>query len=114
MRVLPVRTNHGSCRAPRSDSAADWRANRCCDDEHLPLRHLSAHPRRSQFGGGSGIGKVIMKTSAGRKASVSRRTFVVGSAAAGGGLALGFNFSDATRSARAQNLGDDAAEINAW
>ena len=55
-----------------------------------------------------------MKTSAGRKAGVSRRTFVVGSAAAGGGLALGFNFSDATRSARAQNLGDDAAEINAW
>ena len=55
-----------------------------------------------------------MKTSAGRKADVSRRTFVVGSAAAGGGLALGFNFSDATRSARAQNLGDDAAEINAW
>ena len=44
-----------------------------------------------------------MKTSAGRKAEVSRRTFVVGSAVAGGGLALGFNFSDAAKSAPAQN-----------
>jgi isoquinoline 1-oxidoreductase beta subunit len=55
-----------------------------------------------------------MKTNAGGKAEVSRRTFVVGSAAASGGLALGFNLSDAARSGRAQNLGDDPAEINAW
>src|SRR6478752_3396920 len=114
MRVLPIRTNHGSCRAPRSDSAADRRANRCCDDQCLPLRHLSAHPRRSEFGGGSGIGELTMKTSAGRKADVSRRTFVIGSAAAGGGLALGFNFSDAAKSAQAQNAAEGPAEINAW
>ena len=55
-----------------------------------------------------------MKTRTGRKAELSRRTFVVGSAAASGGLALGLNFSDAMRSARAQNVGNDAAEINAW
>jgi isoquinoline 1-oxidoreductase beta subunit len=55
-----------------------------------------------------------MKTKAARKAGLSRRTFVVGSAAASGGLALGFNFSDSVRSARAQNLGNGAAEINAW
>jgi isoquinoline 1-oxidoreductase beta subunit len=55
-----------------------------------------------------------MKTRAGHKAEFSRRTFVVGSAAASGGLALGFNFFDAGRSARAQNLGNGAAEINAW
>ena len=55
-----------------------------------------------------------MKTSAGRKADVSRRTFVIGSAAAGGGLALGFNFSDAARSAQAQNAAEGPAEINAW
>src|SRR6476661_2317672 len=55
-----------------------------------------------------------MKTSSGRKAELSRRTFVVGTAAASGGLALGFNFSDAGRSARAQNLGNHPAEINAW
>ena len=54
-----------------------------------------------------------MKTNAGGKAEVSRRTFVVGSAVASGGLALGFNFSDAAKSARAQNLGGEA-EINAW
>ena len=55
-----------------------------------------------------------MKTRTGRKAELSRRTFVVGSAAASGGLALGFNFFDAGRSARAQALGNDEAEINAW
>jgi isoquinoline 1-oxidoreductase beta subunit len=55
-----------------------------------------------------------MNTRASRKAELSRRTFVVGSAAASGGLALGLNFSDAMRSARAQNVGNDAAEINAW
>jgi isoquinoline 1-oxidoreductase subunit beta len=55
-----------------------------------------------------------MKTNAGGKVEVSRRTFVVGSAVASGGLALGFNFSDAAKSARAQNLGGEAAEINAW
>ena len=55
-----------------------------------------------------------MKTRTGRKAELSRRTFVVGSAAASGGLALGFNFFDTGRSARAQALGNDEAEINAW
>ena len=54
-----------------------------------------------------------MKTSAGREADVSRRTFVVGSAAAGGGLALGLN-TYAARSAQAQNAAEGPAEINAW
>src|SRR6516164_6025331 len=54
-----------------------------------------------------------MKTSAGREADVSRRTFVAGSAAAGGGLALVLN-TYAARSAQAQNAADGPAEINAW
>jgi isoquinoline 1-oxidoreductase subunit beta len=55
-----------------------------------------------------------MKKNTGRKAEVSRRTFVVGSAAASGGLALGLNLSDVVTSAQAQNAVEGPAEINAW
>jgi isoquinoline 1-oxidoreductase subunit beta len=47
----------------------------------------------------------------GKAAKLSRRTFIVGSAAAGGGLALGFAFG--TDGALAQNAGAEA-EVNAW
>ncbi len=48
------------------------------------------------------------------KARLSRRTFMVGSAAAGSGLALGFNLPDAATLARAQAVPDGGAEVNAW
>src|SRR5947209_15943886 len=44
---------------------------------------------------------------------VSRRSFVVGSAAAGGGLALGFNLPD-IGTALAQAAGSEGTEVNAW
>jgi isoquinoline 1-oxidoreductase subunit beta len=46
-----------------------------------------------------------------KAAKLSRRTFIVGSAAAGGGLALGFNAPFGIDEAAAQNSG---AEVNAW
>ena len=46
-----------------------------------------------------------------KSAKVSRRTFIVASAAAGGGLALGFNAPFGIDEAAAQN---GAAEVNAW
>jgi isoquinoline 1-oxidoreductase subunit beta len=47
--------------------------------------------------------------------NLSRRKFIVGSAAAaGGGLALGFQFPFAIPSAEAQGAGNAYAEINAW
>src|SRR5262247_1141531 len=46
-----------------------------------------------------------------KAAKLSRRTFIVGSAAAGGGLALGFNAPFGIDEAAAQNGG---AEVNAW
>jgi isoquinoline 1-oxidoreductase subunit beta len=52
----------------------------------------------------------MMKTIDG-SAQLSRRTFIVGSAAAGGGLALGFNMPFGIDAARAQGAG---AEVNAW
>ena len=47
--------------------------------------------------------------------NLSRRKFIVGSAAvAGGGLALGFNLPFATKSAEAQSTTETYPEINAW
>src|SRR5262245_57117853 len=46
-----------------------------------------------------------------KAAMLSRRTFVVGSAAAGGGLALGFNMPFGLDQAAAQTAG---TEVNAW
>ena len=50
------------------------------------------------------------------KTKLSRRTFVVGTtAAAGGGLALGFHMpADAASSARAQTAQSEGVEVNAW
>src|SRR5256714_6142670 len=47
-------------------------------------------------------------------ANLSRRRFIVGSAAAGGGLALGFKLPFAVQSAEAQGTGNGYAEVNAW
>jgi isoquinoline 1-oxidoreductase beta subunit len=48
-----------------------------------------------------------------RTARLSRRTFVVGSAAAGGGLALGFHLPAGIGAAQAQ-AASPGAEVNAW
>ena len=55
-----------------------------------------------------------MKTTIrGKAAKLSRRTFIVGSAAAGGGLALGFNLPSGFGPAVAQST-NEGAEINVW
>jgi isoquinoline 1-oxidoreductase beta subunit len=53
----------------------------------------------------------VKRTIRGKAAKLSRRTFIVGSAAGGGGLALGFNLPSGFGSAVAQSEG---AEVNAW
>ena len=45
MRVLPVGPDHGRSRAYPEKRQADRRADRRGDDQHLPLRHLPAHPQ---------------------------------------------------------------------
>ncbi len=50
----------------------------------------------------------------GKAARLSRRTFIVGSAAAGGGLALGFSAPFGVGSALAQTAATDGAEVNIW
>jgi isoquinoline 1-oxidoreductase beta subunit len=55
----------------------------------------------------------VKKTLRGKAGQLSRRTFIVGSAAAGGGLALGFNLQSGFGSALAQSA-DHGAEVTAW
>ena len=55
----------------------------------------------------------MKKTIRGKAAKLSRRTFLVGSAAAGGGLALGFNLPSGFGPAVAQSA-NEGAEVNAW
>src|SRR5262245_53380606 len=53
----------------------------------------------------------MTKKISGKSAKVTRRTFIVASAAAGGGLALGFNAPFGIDAAIAQEGG---SEVNAW
>ena len=55
----------------------------------------------------------MKKMSFGKGRSLSRRKFIVGSAAAGGGLALGFHVPFGLGEAQAQN-GAAATEVNVW
>ena len=51
MRLLPVRPDHGGGGAAEEEAEADRPGHRRGDDQHLPLRHLSAHPRSRPHGG---------------------------------------------------------------
>ncbi len=54
------------------------------------------------------------KTKRERTTNLSRRRFVVGTAAAGGGLALGIPLPKAVPMARAEAAAGSLAEVNAW
>ena len=59
---------------------------------------------------GSAVNKIIREKSA----KLSRRKFVIGSAAAGGGLALGFNLPSGFGAAMAQGAASGGTEVNVW
>src|SRR5437867_1947360 len=113
MRLLPVRTDHGGRRAAREKAAAERRRYRRGDDQHLPLRHLPAHPRGRAPGGRNGqegLKETTMKKTT-RATNLSRRKFIVSSTAAGGGLALGFKLPFVGSAQAATAAG---TEVNAW
>src|SRR5213593_3274070 len=68
------------------------------DGEHLPLRHLSAHPRRRTPRSRPGEGRRVMKA----VTPPSRREFLKTSALISGGLVIGFVVPSAKRFAAAQ------------
>src|SRR5690606_10104534 len=119
MRLLPGRHDHGHRRPAAEEPESQRRRHRRRADQYLPLRHLQPHPhrdprRRGQRGrrqqrpahvrGGRAMTALNIAS-----AAVSRRGFIVGSAAALGGFSLGFHipFGEAL----AQGA---APEINAW
>src|SRR6267154_2565761 len=113
MRLLPVRADHGGRRAAPEESEAERRRYRRGDDQHLPLRHLPAHPRGRAQGsrhGQEGLRETTMKNTT-RATNLSRRKFIVGSAATGGGLALGFKLPFFGSAEAAEAAG---TEVNAW
>src|SRR6476661_3961602 len=83
------------------------------------MRHLSTYPRGGASGGrrgyhrSQGVGRVIMKTMVfAESTKISRRKFIVGSAAmASGGLALGLNVPFGVGAVQAQGA---ATEVNIW
>src|SRR5262245_34473786 len=115
MWLLPVGTDHGCRGVAQKDPEAHRQRHRRGHDQHLSMRNLSAHPSCRAHGGQryiQSLGRPAVKqTIRGKAATLSRRTFIVGSAAAGGGLALGFNWPSGFGSAMAQSEG---AEVNAW
>src|SRR5499427_2513769 len=127
MRLLPVRADHGGCRAAAEESEADRQGHRRSDDQHLSLRHLSAHPRRGAPGSryadrrqirrghwpqSLGLRRSAVKNIS-SKTKLSRRAFVVGTTAATGGLSFGFHIPAVAATARAATA-NEGAEVNAW
>src|SRR5215467_11094716 len=107
MRVLPERHDHGGGGAAQGQAEADRRRDRPGDHQHLSLRHLPAgarrHPRRC---GGRLSGEDVMNY----MPKIDRRSFLVSTTAAAGGLALGFSLPIDAADAGAES----APEVNAW
>src|SRR5262245_39387514 len=115
MRLLPVRPDHGGGGAAEEKAEADRQGHRRSDDQYLSLRHLPAHPYGRAHGGQrrvQGLRRSAM-TKILRDKTLSRRSFIVSSAAAGGGLALGFHVPFGIGTAAAQAAAD-GTEVNAW
>src|SRR5262249_12138706 len=92
MRLLPVRPDHVGFGTARQQSASQgFRHRRCHERQHLPLRHLYPHSRRDQARV-KRLRRPVMKHDRTAllptETSLSRRTFLVTSAAVGGGLVL--------------------------
>src|SRR5262245_11448273 len=109
MRLLPERDDHGGGGAAQGQAEADRPGHRRRHHQHLPLRHLQAgargDPRRRERVRRQHMMKHVAP-------QLSRRNFVIGSAAVGTGLALGLDipFGGPT----VVRAADGSPEINAW
>src|SRR5712671_2746741 len=82
MRLLPGGSDHAGGRSAERHAEADRPADHRCDvRQHLPLRHLPAHPGSDQASGG--VGRMITVE------NLSRRSILRG-IGIGSGLVLGF------------------------
>src|SRR6516162_1801198 len=106
MRLLPERHDHGGCGTAQEQAEAHRRRHRPRDQQYLPLRDLSAGAR-----GHSLRGECVREATMNYVPRMNRRSFVVGSAALGSGLTLGFELPFGPTDANAQVAGP---EVNAW
>src|SRR3954469_14229879 len=88
MRLLPDRADHAGGGAAQGHAEPDRRGHRQQHErQHLPLRHLSPHPRRHQAGREGSPAMTTLDRSV--LANVSRRSFLVGVGAGSLVLAVG-------------------------
>src|SRR6185312_7655230 len=109
MRLLSERHDHGRDGAAEGQAEADRRRYRRRHHQYLPLRHLPAgarsDPRHRQR---------LRRTNMNKHVSprMNRRSFVIGSAAVGAGLALGLDLPFG--SPAVVRAADGSPEVNAW
>src|SRR3954451_5456092 len=107
MRLLPERHDHGGGSPSEAESETDRQGHRRSDHEYLPLRHLPAgargDPRRRER---------LTRHAMNHMPTLNRRDFVIGTATAGAGLALGLDvpFGGPT----VVRAADGSPEVNAW
>src|SRR5438067_12362275 len=109
MRLLPGRHDHGGGGAAQGKAEAERCRHRRQHQQHLPVRDLSAGARGDPRRCGERVRREAAMT---YMPTIDGRQFVVGTAAAGGGLALGldipFGGPQVIRAA------DGSPEVNAW
>src|SRR3954464_15304806 len=106
MRLLPERDDHGRGSPSEAESETDRQGHRRSDHEYLPLRHLPAGAR------GDPRRRERLRRHAMNHSTLNRRAFVIGTATAGAGLALGLDipFGGPT----VVRAADGSPEVNAW
>src|SRR5690242_8764236 len=107
MRLLPDRDDHGGGGAPAGEAEADRPGHQRSHHQYLSLRHLPAgargDPRRRER---------LRRDAMNKHVKLSRRSFVIGTAAAGAGLAIGFDLP--TGGPAVVRAADGSPEVNVW
>src|SRR4029078_12409423 len=107
MRLLPERHDHGGRGTAQEQAEADRPRHRSRDHQHLSVRHLPTSargdPRRGERVREGTIMHFVPK--------MNRRSFFIGTAATGGGWALGLDFAVGPTVVRAA---DGSPEVGVW
>src|SRR6185369_13600970 len=106
MRLLPKRHDHGGRGTAQEQAEADRRGHRSRDHQHLPVRHLPTSTR-----GDPRRGERVREGTMNFVPKMNRRSFFVGTAAVGGGMALGLDFGVGPNVVRAA---DGSPEVGVW